>query len=42
MVPISSEGVILGSTEVPDELKTRAVWLYRESDPQLTIRKLAE
>ncbi|WP_067683287.1 transposase [Nocardia miyunensis] len=26
----------------PDELKARAVRLYRESDPQPTIRKLAE
>ncbi|GAA1026917.1 hypothetical protein GCM10009557_06300 [Virgisporangium ochraceum] len=26
----------------PDDLKARAVWLYRESDPKPTIRKLAE
>ena len=37
------EGVVRGSTEeVPDELRARAVRLYRESDPKPVIRRLAE
>ncbi|QIS05578.1 transposase [Nocardia brasiliensis] len=28
-------------TKYPDELKARAVRLYRESDPKPTVRKLA-
>lgn len=35
-------GVIRGSTkEVPNELRERAVRLYRESDPKPVIRHLA-
>ncbi|EEP70509.1 hypothetical protein MCAG_00836 [Micromonospora sp. ATCC 39149] len=35
-------GVIRGSTEeVPDELRERAVRLYRDSDPKPVIRQLA-
>ena len=32
----------MGTKKYPDELRARAVRLYRESDPKPTIRRLAE
>jgi transposase-like protein len=40
---MDQERSLRGSTEeVPDELRARAVRLYRESDPKPVIRRLAE
>jgi transposase len=36
------ESFVAAPKKYPDELRTRAVRLYRESDPKPTIRKLAE
>jgi transposase len=42
LMAMGGESSVVASKKYPDELRARAVRLYRESNPKPVIRKLAE